>query len=37
MSVFDNIAFGLKMRKVPVARLDEQGNQIIAIDNHMTI
>ena len=33
LTAYGNIAFGLKMRKVPVARLDEQGNQIVAIDN----
>ncbi len=33
LTAYDNIAFGLKMRKKPVPRLDEQGNQIVAIDN----
>lgn len=33
LTAYDNIAFGLKMRKKNVAKLDEQGNQIIAIDN----
>ena len=33
LTAYDNIAFGLKMRKIPVAKLDEQGNQIKAIDN----
>ena len=33
LTAYDNIAFGLKMRKIPVAKLDGQGNQIIAIDN----
>ncbi len=32
LSAYDNIAFGLKMRKTPTPRLDEQGNQIIGID-----
>ena len=33
LSAYDNIAFGLKMRKIPVAKLDKQGEQIIAIDD----
>ena len=33
LTAYDNIAFGLKMRKIPVAKIDEQGNQIVAIDN----
>lgn len=33
LSAYDNIAFGLKMRKVPTPKLDDQGKQIIAIDN----
>ena len=32
MNVFDNMAFGLKMRKVPVPKLDKNGNPIKAID-----
>ena len=32
LTAYDNIAFGLKMRKVPVPRLDKQGNEVIAID-----
>ena len=32
LSAYDNIAFGLKMRKVPVAKLDKNGNEVIAID-----
>ena len=32
LSSYDNIAFGLKMRKVPVPKLDKEGNQVIAID-----
>ena len=32
LTAYDNIAFGLKMRKVPVQKVDEQGNPIIAID-----
>ena len=33
LTSYDNIAFGLKMRKVAVPKLDKQGNQIVAIDN----
>ncbi len=33
LTAYDNIAFGLKMRKVPTPKLDEKGNQIIAIDD----
>ncbi len=33
LTAYDNIAFGLKIRKKPVPKLDEQGNQIVAIDN----
>ena len=33
MNVFDNMAFGLKMRKVPVPKLDKEGKEIFAIDN----
>ena len=33
LTAYGNIAFGLKMRKVPVAKLDEKGNQIVDIDN----
>ena len=32
LTAYDNIAFGLKMRKVPVPKLDEQGEPIVAID-----
>ena len=32
LTSYDNIAFGLKMRKVPVPKLDREGNQIVAID-----
>ena len=32
LTAYGNIAFGLKMRKVPVPKLDEQGNQIVTID-----
>ena len=32
LTAYDNIAFGLKMRKIPVPKLDKQGEQIIAID-----
>ena len=33
LTAFDNIAFGLKMRKKPVAKLDKEGKQVIAIDD----
>ena len=33
LTAYDNIAFGLKIRKKPVAKLDENGNQVIAIDD----
>ncbi len=33
LTAYDNIAFGLKMRKVAVPKLDKAGNPIIAIDN----
>ncbi|MBE6532556.1 MAG: ATP-binding cassette domain-containing protein [Ruminococcaceae bacterium] len=33
LTAYDNIAFGLKMRKIPTPKLDKQGEQIIAIDN----
>ena len=32
LTAYDNIAFGLKMRKVPVPRLDDAGKQVVAID-----
>ena len=32
LTAYDNIAFGLKMRKIPVAKLDKSGNPVIAID-----
>ena len=32
LTAYDNIAFGLKMRKKPTPKLDEEGNHIIAID-----
>ena len=32
LTAYDNIAFGLKMRKVPVEKLDKEGNPVIAID-----
>lgn len=32
LSAYDNIAFGLKIRKIPTPKLDSDGNQIIAID-----
>ena len=33
LSAYDNIAFGLKMRKIPVPKLDKDGNQLKGIDN----
>ena len=33
LTAYDNIAFGLKMRKIPTPKLDDQGQQIVAIDN----
>ena len=33
LTAYDNIAFGLKMRKIPTPKLDERGKQIVAIDN----
>ncbi len=33
LTAYDNIAFGLKMRKIPTPKLDENGKQIVAIDN----
>lgn len=32
MTARNNIAFGLKMRKIPVKKLDKEGNPILAID-----
>ena len=32
LTAYDNIAFGLKMRKTPAPKLDEQGDQIVGID-----
>ena len=32
LTAYDNIAFGLKMRKIPVPKCDAAGNQIIEID-----
>ena len=32
LTAYDNIAFGLKMRKVAVPKLDKDGNQVVAID-----
>ena len=32
LTAYDNIAFGLKMRKVPAPKLDSEGNQVVAID-----
>ena len=33
LTAYDNIAFGLKLRKIPVAKLDKEGNQVVAIDD----
>ena len=33
LSAYDNIAFGLKMRKIPIPKLDKEGKPIIAIDD----
>ena len=32
LSAYDNIAFGLKMRKIPVPKVDKDGKEVIAID-----
>ena len=32
LTAYDNIAFGLKMRKIPVPKLDKQGQPVVAID-----
>lgn len=32
MTSYQNIAFGLRIRKVPVAKLDKEGNPVLAID-----
>ena len=32
LTAYDNIAFGLKMRKIPVAKLDKEGNPVVDID-----
>ena len=32
LTAYDNIAFGLKMRKIPTPKLDREGDQVIAID-----
>ena len=33
LTAYDNIAFGLKLRKISVPLLDKQGQQVVAIDN----
>ena len=33
LTAYDNIAFGLRMRKIPVPKLDRNGKPVIAIDN----
>lgn len=35
MTARNNIAFGLKMRKIPVQKLDKEGNPVFAIDKKM--
>ena len=35
MNVFNNMAFGLKMRKVPVPMLDKEGKEVYEIDKKM--
>ena len=35
MSVYDNLAFGLKMRKFPVEILDENNNHILVVDKNL--
>lgn len=37
LSAYDNIAFGLKIRKIPAPILDKQGNQIIDIDKRKVL
>ena len=32
LSAYDNIAFGLKIRKIPAPKLDKEGNQVVDID-----
>lgn len=32
LSAYDNIAFGLKIRKIPTPKLDKEGNQVIDLD-----
>ncbi len=32
LTAYENIAFGLKMRRVPVPKLDEEGKPVVAID-----
>ena len=33
LTAYDNIAFGLKMRKIPVPKLDDKGEQVVKIDD----
>lgn len=35
MTARNNIAFGLKMRKIPVKKMDKEGNPVMAIDKKM--
>ena len=32
LTAYDNIAFGLRIRKIPTPRLDKEGNQVVGID-----
>lgn len=33
LDVYDNVAFGLKLKRIPVPKLDKEGNQVLAIDS----
>ena len=37
LSAYDNIAFGLKIRKIPVPKLDKEGNQVYGIDKRKAV
>ena len=32
LNAYDNIAFGLRIRKIPAPKLDKEGNQVVGID-----
>ncbi len=34
LNAYDNIAFGLRIRKIPTPKLDKQGNQVIGLDKN---